>query len=170
MLAYESDTAWNSSCIFLVSYYIVLLNASKRLSKVISFEIQWICWPMRQIQTETGKSLAIFQNTNPIVLVMFISLFFDLLNQRRYRRKSLWRLNEKCVGIWGRYSLKQGNPLKKIQNTDKMLLLKNLFFNYCIIKGIKVKKFWRWIEKVLDYVIYFLAWICEKKGLNFFFW
>ena len=36
---------------------------------------------MRQIQPETGESLTIFQNTNPIVFVMFLSLSFDLLNQ-----------------------------------------------------------------------------------------
>ena len=33
------------------------------------------CWPMRQLQPETGESLAIFQNTDPIVFVLFISLF-----------------------------------------------------------------------------------------------
>ena len=41
---------------------------------------------MRQIQAETGESLAIFQNTNAIVFVILISLFFDLLYQRGYQR------------------------------------------------------------------------------------
>ena len=50
---------------------------------------------MSQIHPETGESLAIFQTTNPIVFVMFISLFFDLLYQRGYRRYYFWRLNEK---------------------------------------------------------------------------
>ena len=34
------------------------------------------CWPMRQLRPETGESLVIFQNTDPIVFVLFISLFF----------------------------------------------------------------------------------------------
>ena len=41
---------------------------------------------MIQIQPETGESIAIFQKTNTIVFVTFISLFFDLMNQRGYQR------------------------------------------------------------------------------------
>ena len=33
------------------------------------------CWPMRQLRPETGESLAIFHNAEPIVSVFFISLF-----------------------------------------------------------------------------------------------
>ena len=40
---------------------------------------------MRQIQPETRESL-FFQNNNPIVFVMFISLFFDVLYQRGHKR------------------------------------------------------------------------------------
>ena len=74
------DTAWNRGipCIiltFLIKLYLVILNGSKRLSEVRSFEMQWICRPIRQIQPETGESLVIFQNTDPIVFVLFISLF-----------------------------------------------------------------------------------------------
>ena len=50
---------------------------------------------MRQLQPETGEYLAIFQNTDPIVCVSFISLFFDLLHQREYQRQYFWRLNLK---------------------------------------------------------------------------
>ena len=32
---------------------------------------------MRQIHTETWESIAFIQKTNPIIFVMFISLFFD---------------------------------------------------------------------------------------------
>ena len=35
------------------------------------------CWPMRQLQPETGESLEIFQNTDPIVFVLFISIFLN---------------------------------------------------------------------------------------------
>ena len=41
---------------------------------------------MIQIEAEKGESLAIYQNTNTIVFVMFISFFFDLLYQRGYWR------------------------------------------------------------------------------------
>ena len=34
-----------------------------------------MCWPMRQLRPETGESLAIFQNTDPIVFALFIYLF-----------------------------------------------------------------------------------------------
>ena len=33
------------------------------------------CRSMRQIRPETGESLAIFQNTDPIIFVLFISIF-----------------------------------------------------------------------------------------------
>ena len=90
-LAYEASTAWNRGIpckilTFLIELYLVLLNGSKRSSEVISFEIKWICCPMRQIQPETGEYLVFFQNTNPIVFDTFIYLFFDLLYQRGYRR------------------------------------------------------------------------------------
>ena len=91
VLAYEAATAWNRviPCrilTFLIKLYLVLLNGSKRLSEVRYFEIKWICRPIRQIQPETGESLALFQNTNPIIFFTFISLLFDLLYQRGYQR------------------------------------------------------------------------------------
>ena len=105
--AYEAAKPWNrgishkflnhqSNRICFVSCFIVILNVSKKLSKVISFEIKWIkCRPMRHIQTEEGESLVIFfQNTNPILFVVFISWFFDLMYQRGYRGYHL--LEIKC--------------------------------------------------------------------------
>ena len=59
-----------------------------------------------------------------------------------------WGLNEKCVGLWGSYGLKQGNPLQFFQNDNKSLFVFCTNpFTYCIIKSIKVNKFWRWIEE-----------------------
>ena len=52
---------------------------------------------MRQIRPETGESLAIFQDTDPIVFVTFISLFFDLLYQRGYQRQYFWTLHLKVL-------------------------------------------------------------------------
>ena len=44
---------------------------------------------------DKGIPCNIFQNTNPIVIVLFISLLFELLYQRGYQRKYFWRLNFK---------------------------------------------------------------------------
>ena len=52
---------------------------------------------MRQLWPETGESLAIFQNTNPIIFVTFISLFFDLLYQREYQRQYFWTSHLKVL-------------------------------------------------------------------------
>ena len=52
---------------------------------------------MRQLRPETGESLAIFQNNDPIVFVTFISLFFELLYQRGYQRQYFWTLNLKVL-------------------------------------------------------------------------
>ena len=61
VLVYEAATAWNRGIPFkiwnfLIKLYLVLLNGSKMLSKVRSFEVEWICRPIRQIQPETGES------------------------------------------------------------------------------------------------------------------
>ena len=51
-----------------------------------------------------------------------------------------------------------GESLAIFQNTnEKLFVLCTNLFAYCIIKGIKVKKFWRLIEKVLAYETDFLA-------------
>ena len=52
-----------------------------------------------------------FQNTNPIVFVMFISLFFVILYQRSYKRWDPLEIKWKFNGLWGSYSLKYGKPL-----------------------------------------------------------
>ena len=48
------------------------------------------------------------------------------------------------AGLWGSYGLEQGNPLIFFQNTNKKLFdLCTSLYTYCIIKGIRVNKFWR---------------------------
>ena len=110
-----------------------------------------------------------FSKTNPIVFVMFISLFFDLLYQRGYQRQDRLRIKRKSAGLWGSYGLEQGNTLQFFQNTNKKLFFwcTNLF-TYCMINGIKVKKCWRWIEKVLAYETDFLARIMKKRRFGIF--
>ena len=82
-----------------------------------------------------------------------------------------WILNEKSVGLWGSYGLKQRNPLQFFQNTNKNLyVLCTNYFTNCIIKGIKIKKFWRWIKKLSALDADFLVWIVKKDSLEIFFW
>ena len=44
-----------------------------------------------------GIPCIFIQNTDPIVFVLFISLFFDLLYQRRYQRHYFWTLYLKVL-------------------------------------------------------------------------
>ena len=72
MSAYEAATSWSRGIprknlrsliksYFFPSYLIVLLNASKSLSKVRSFDIKWIKYgPVRQIHPNTGEYLVFF--------------------------------------------------------------------------------------------------------------
>ena len=52
---------------------------------------------MRQLRPETGESLAIFQNTDPIVFFFVYFSIFDLLYQRGYQRQYFWTLNIKVL-------------------------------------------------------------------------
>ena len=64
--------------------------------------------------------------------------------------KKFWSMRQLWPGT--------GESLAIFQNTNKKLFVwcTNLFI-YCIIKGIKVQKFWRRIKKVLAYETDFLA-------------
>ena len=61
------------------------------------------------------------------------------------------RLNE-YVGLWGRYSLKQGNPLYFFQSTNPIIFV-TFFFILWLVVSKKVSKIIIWIfnEKVLAY-------------------
>ena len=55
---------------------------------------------MRQLRPETGDTLCKkYQITNPVVLVLFIPLLFDLLNQRGYQSKCIWNINFRGVSL-----------------------------------------------------------------------
>ena len=82
VLSYEAATAWNRGIhckilTFLIKLYLVLLNGSKRLSEVRSFEIKWIYRPIRQIQPETGEYIVFFSKyqSNYIYYVHFFILW-----------------------------------------------------------------------------------------------
>ena len=66
---------------------------------------------MRQIQPETGESLAIYQKTDSIVFVLFISLFFTYCIKEGTKAIFL-DIEFKSVGLCGSYGLKQGYPLQ----------------------------------------------------------
>ena len=51
---------------------------------------------MMQLRPETGESLANFQNTDPIVFVLFIFLFL-LTVSKRHQRQYRWTLNLKVL-------------------------------------------------------------------------
>ena len=124
---------------------------------------------MSQIHPKTGEPLVFSKNSsNYFCYVHFVILW--LIVSKRVSKIIIWRLNEKSVGLWVSLGLEQGNPLKFFQNTNKKLYVfcTNLF-TYCIIKGIKVKKFWRWIKNVSAFDTDFLVWIMKKTACDFFF-
>ena len=126
MLAYEADTACNRGlpCIFfkaLIQLYLLrsflyyLTYCIKECIKDNNLEIKWKkCQSMRQVRPERGESLAIFQNTNKNLYVLYAN-----------------------------------------------------YFTYCVIKGIKIKKFWRWIKKVSAFDTDFFVWIMKKTEYKF---
>ena len=98
MPAYEAAMAWNmgipcnffqntNSIVFALVILLFFTNCIKESLKGNTFDIifksvgLWCGYGLKQ-----GNPFYLFQNINPIILVIFISLFFDLLYQRCYRR------------------------------------------------------------------------------------
>ena len=107
------------------------ITVSKRVSKTIFLDIKfksvglWGSYGLKQ-----GNPLQNLKISNRIVFVLSSALLFYLLYQKDYQRWDLLRLNE-YIGLWGRYSLKQGNPLYFFQNTNPIIFvtLISLFFD-----------------------------------------
>ena len=109
MQAYEADTAWNRgiTCIFfkiLIQLYLLrsfLYSLTYFIKEVIKGKIFWRlnlkCWSMRQLWSETEESLAMFQNIDPIVFVLFISLFLTYCIKEGIKGKIFWTLNLKVL-------------------------------------------------------------------------
>ena len=142
VLAYEVATARNrgNSCnlfktlIQLYLFYLFIyfwLTVSKRVSKTIFLDIKfksvgiWGIYGLRQENTLQNLKIS-----NQIVFVLSPDLLFHLMDQKGYQRWDLLRLNE-CVGLWGRYSLKQGNTLYFFLNTNPIIFVMfiSLFFD-----------------------------------------
>ena len=108
------------------------------------------CRHMRQLRPETGESLAILQNTDPIVFVLFI-IIFDLLYQRGYQRQYFWTLKFKSVGLWGSYGLKQRNTLKILKFLIKLYL-------FCLLIYFSTKYISKRLSEVRSIEIKWIFW------------
>ena len=78
---------------------------------------------MRQIQPETGEYLVFFQNTNPIIFVTFISLFYDLLYQRGYQRLDILEIKREKFRSMRQLRPETGESLAIFQNTDPIVFI-----------------------------------------------
>ena len=131
--------------LFLVSWFIVLLNVSKRLSEVRYFEIKWICWHMRQIKPKTGESLVLFPKT--LIKLYLLCLFLYYLTyffKEVIKVKIFWRLNEEVPAYEVDTSRNIGIYWFFLQNTDPIVfvLFISLFFYLPYQRGYQRKYFW----------------------------
>ena len=78
------------------------------------------CWLTKQVRPETGESLEIFQNTYPIVFVLFISLFMSYCIKEGIKGNML-NIKFQSVGLKGRYGLRQGNPLQNLNISNQIM-------------------------------------------------
>ena len=132
MQAYKADTAWNRGipCIFfkiLIQIYLLrsfLYYLTYCIKEVINGNIFWRfnleVLAYGQLRPETGVYLAMFQNTNPIVLV-FLFLYFWLTVSKRVSKAIFLDIKFKSVGLWGSYGLKQRNPLQNLHNNNQII-------------------------------------------------
>ena len=84
--------------------------------------------------------------------------------------KIFWRLNEKTVGLWGSYGLKQGNPLQFFSKhwSNCICFVYFSIFDLLYQRGYQRQYFWKLYLKVLDYEAA-MAWnmVIRCKNLNF---
>ena len=142
-------------------------------------------WPMRHLRPETGESLAIFQNTYPIVFVLFISLFFELLYKREYQRQYVWTLNLKIMAYEAATAWKNGIPGKIKYFLIKLhLVLRNGSKMLSEVRSFEIKWMYRPIMQIqsetgeflvffskyssnyICYVHFFILWLIVSKRLS----
>ena len=110
----------------------IWLPVSKRESKVIFLDIKqknvglWGSYVPKK-----GNPLQNFKTTYQIVFVWSDVLFFYFMYQKGDKKKDILRLNKKSVVLWGRYSLKPGNPLYFFHNMNPIVFVMfiSLFFD-----------------------------------------
>ena len=85
---------------------------------------------MSQLRPETEEYIELCQNTDPIVFILCISLFFDLLYQRWYLKKYFWTLHLKVLAYEAATDRNRGITLQniKIANQIVFVLSPALFF------------------------------------------
>ena len=135
MLACEADTAWNRGipCIFfktLIQLYLLrsfIYSLTYCIKEVIKGKIFWRLnkksvglWGSYALKQ--GNPLQFFQNTDPIVFVLFISLFLNYCIKESIKGNIL-DIKFKSVDLWCRYGLKQGNPLQNIKITNQIVFV-----------------------------------------------
>ena len=118
VLAYEAATTWNRGipCIFfktLIQLYLLrsfLYYLTYCIREVIKGKLFWILnekssglWGSNSLKQ--GNPVQLFQNTDPIVFVLFIFLFW-LTVSKRVSKAIFLDIKCKSVGLWGRYVLK----------------------------------------------------------------
>ena len=143
MQAYKADTAWNRGipCIFfkiLIQLYLLrsfLYSLTYCIKEVIEIKFKsvglWGSYGLKQ-----GNPLLFFQNTDPIVFVLFISLFLTYYIKEGIKGNIL-DIKFKSVGLWGSYSLKQGNTLQNLNISNQIVyfLSHDLLFYIIYQKG-----------------------------------
>ena len=93
----------------------------------------WGSYGMKQ-----GNPLKFIKTLIQLYLFYFF-LYFWLTASKRVSKAIFLDIKFKSVGLWGSYSLKQGNILQFFQNTYPIVfvLFISLFLTYCIKESIK---------------------------------
>ena len=78
---------------------------------------------MRQLRPETGESLAIFFKTLIKLYLFCLFLYFWLTVSKRVSKSIFLDITFKSVGLWGSYSLKQGNHLQNIKFSNHIVFV-----------------------------------------------
>ena len=103
-------------CLFLYFWLTISKRVSKAIFLDITFEsvVLWGSYGLKQ-----GNPLYFFQNTDPIVFFSF--LYFWLTISNRVSKAIFLDITFKSVGLWGRYGMKQGNPLQYLKFSNQIV-------------------------------------------------
>ena len=104
-------------CLFLYFW----LTVSKRVSKAIFLDIKFKSVGLRgSYGLKQGNTLQLFKTL--IQLYLFcIFLYFWLAVSKRVWKAIFLDITFKSVGLWGRYGLKQGNPLQNLKFSNQII-------------------------------------------------
>ena len=148
MLAYEADTSWNrrTTCIFfktLIQSYLLrsfFYSLTYCIKEVIKSNIFWrLNEKVLAYEAATARNRGIpwiFFKTLIQLYLFLISLFLKYCIKEGIKGNIL-DVKFKSVDLWGRYGLKQGNPLQNIKITNQIVfvLSPDLLFYFMYQKG-----------------------------------